>query len=63
MAALVDTADQSYITEQSYVISSSDLSSLNTLERKILEDSYARPTSDELLEKVRKDAIDLFANS
>jgi hypothetical protein len=36
---------------------------LDSHERAILDDSYDRPTSDELFYKVRGDVIDLYATN
>ena len=59
MQALLDTAQESYKTK---FTDSEDDDILSPEERAILEDSYDRPTSDELFFKVRQDAIDLLAS-
>ena len=59
MQALLDTAQESHKTK---FTDSEDDDILSPEERAILEDSYDRPTSDELFFKVRQDAIDLLAS-
>ena len=58
MAVLVNTPQENPRTESS---DSDDEDILTREERSILEDSYDRPTSDELFAKVRQDAIYLLA--